>query len=189
MAAFQFNAVLLEISDALSADELSKMKYLCAAMIGKRELETMDSGRKLFQTLSERGLLGIDRRDRLSGLLTGIRRQDLSDKLGFEIVSENEQPDERERARLAVATELIAENLGRNWRRLGRKLGLSEVRLESVSSRHPTDLEETAVELLKEWRKVRGAQAQTEELIKALRGCKYNRTADEVEDKLASLQT
>ena len=85
---------------------------------------------------------------------------------------------------------MIAENLGKNWRKLGRKLGFNEVKLESISLKHPTDLEETVIELLKEWRKSRGAQAQTKELIEALRGCQHNLTADKLEDRLlsASLQ-
>ncbi len=90
-------------------------------------------------------------------------------------------------AKLGVATEVIAENLGKNWRRLGRKLGLTDVKLESISKRHPTDLEETAIELLKEWRKKSGAEARTEELIKALRACQFNLTADKVEKRLATL--
>lgn len=88
-------------------------------------------------------------------------------------------------AKLNIATEVIAECLGKDWRKLGRKLGLTDVKLESVSKRHPTELAETAIELLREWRKYRGAQAQTEELLKALRDCKLNLTADKVEDKLA----
>jgi len=80
--------------------------------------------------------------------------------------------------------EVIAANLGKNWRKLGRRLRVSDVKLESISKRHPTDLEETAVELLKEWKKSRGAEAQTEELIKALRDCQFNLTADKVEDRL-----
>lgn len=83
---------------------------------------------------------------------------------------------------------MIAENLGKAWRKLGRRLRLSEVKLESISKRHPTDLEETTVELLKEWRKIRGAEARAEELIGALRGCQYNLTADKVEEKLKDLQ-
>lgn len=83
-----------------------------------------------------------------------------------------------------MATEVVVECLGKNWRKLGRKLGLKDVKLESISKRHPTDLEETAVELLKEWRKSRGAEARVEELIEALRACQFNMTADKVEDKL-----
>lgn len=87
-------------------------------------------------------------------------------------------------AKLDIATDVIQENLGKNWRKLGRKLGLKDIKLESISRRHPTDLEETAVELLKEWRKSRGADARTEDLIAALRACQLNMTADKVEDKL-----
>lgn len=89
-------------------------------------------------------------------------------------------------AKLDIATEVIAENLGKAWRKLGRKLGLTEVKLESISKRHPTDLEETVLELLKEWRKSRGAEARTEELIRALRACQHNLTADKVEHRLGT---
>lgn len=80
---------------------------------------------------------------------------------------------------------MIAENLSKNWRKLGRKLGLSEVKLESISKRHPTDIEETVVEMLKEWRIHRGAEARTIDLLEALKACQYNLTADKVEEKLA----
>lgn len=90
-------------------------------------------------------------------------------------------------AKLDIAKEVITENLGKNWRKLGRRLGLTDVKLESISKRHPTELEETAVELLKEWRKNRGAEARTEDLLNALRVCQFNLTADKVEAKLALL--
>lgn len=80
-----------------------------------------------------------------------------------------------------MATEVICQNLGMSWRRLGRKLGLSEVKLASISKRHPTDLEETTVELLKEWRKLRGPGAQAADLIQALKACDLNLTAHKIE--------
>ncbi|XP_044052673.1 protein FADD [Siniperca chuatsi] len=189
MSSLQFNSVLLEISNQLSSEQLDQMKFMCRDMIGKRELEKISTGRQLFQVLTERGRLGADNTDWLCQLLKLIQRQDLSDQLnGFERQSGNtdNQPDEAEKVKLDVATEVIAENLGRNWRKLGRKLGLNEVKLESISKRHPTELEETVVELLKEWRKSRGAEARTEELIKALRACQHNLTADKVEDRLST---
>ncbi|XP_068174077.1 FAS-associated death domain protein [Antennarius striatus] len=191
MSSFRFNAVLLSISDELSPDELSKLKFLCVPLIRKRDRESIDTGSKLFQKLTETGSLAPDRTERLSELLAEIRRPDLVQKLTqFRTTASHpdNQPDERERARLDVATEVVSQNLGRQWRKLGRKLGLSEPKLESVSQRHPTDLEETAVELLKEWRRLRGAQAQTDELLGALRACEYNLTADKVEDRLAEQQ-
>lgn len=88
-------------------------------------------------------------------------------------------------AKLDIATEVIADNLGRTWRRLGRKLGLSEVKLDSISKRHPTDLYETAVELLKEWRKMPEPGARADDLIKALRACDLNLTADRLESRIS----
>ncbi|XP_076593027.1 FAS-associated death domain protein [Chaetodon auriga] len=189
MSSLQFNAVLLEISNQLSAEQLEQIKFLCRDMIRKRELETIDTGRKLFNILTERGRLGADNKECLCELLREIQRHDLSDKLNrFESQSgsTDNQPDDEEKAKLDIATEVISENLGKSWRKLGRKLGLTDVKLESIYKRHPTELEEMAVELLKEWRKIRGAEARTEELIKALRACQYNLTADKVEHRLAT---
>lgn len=190
MSSFEFNAILLEISNQLTKDQLEKIKFLCKDVVGKREQENIDTGSKLFQSLTEKSKLGVDNKEYLCRLLQGIQRHDLSDKLKHFVGqpdSPNSQPDEKETAKLDLATEVITENLGKNWRKLGRKLGLTDVKLESISRRHPTELEETAMELLKEWRKNRGAEACTKELIKALRACQFNLTADKVETKLAPL--
>lgn len=88
-------------------------------------------------------------------------------------------------AKLDIAKEVLTETLGKAWRRLGRKLGLSEVKLESISKRHPTELDETAVELLKEWRKMRGPGACADDLIEALRACDLNLTADKLESRIS----
>ncbi|XP_040002618.1 protein FADD [Xiphias gladius] len=190
MNSLQFNAVLLEISNQLSTEQLENMKFLCRHVIGKKDTEKIRAGVTLFQFLTERGRLGEDNTEYLSELLKKIQRLDLSEKLNsFESQPgyTDNQADETEKAKLDIATEVIAENLGRAWRKLGRKLGLTDVKLESIYRRHPTELEETVVELLKEWRKSRGAEAQTKELLEALRACQYNLTADKVEDKLAAL--
>ncbi|XP_060924095.1 protein FADD [Limanda limanda] len=189
MSSLQFNAVLLEISNHLPSDELEKMKFLCREKIGKKDMEKINSGIKLFQFLTERGELGAGKTEALSDVLKQIHRHDLADKLtSFEslCVNTESEPDQGEKAKLDIATEVIAENLGRNWRKLGRKLGLNDVKLESIGRRYPTELEETVVEMLKEWRKSRGAEARTKQLIEALRACQYNLTADKVEDKLAA---
>ncbi|XP_034536743.1 FAS-associated death domain protein [Notolabrus celidotus] len=189
MSSLQFNSVLLEISNSLSPDQLEQIKYLCHNDIGKKYLETIDSGWKLFQFLKEKLKLGEDNTDYVCQLLEKVR-PDLSERLrNFDCQPENNEnlPSEPERAKLDIATEMIVESLGRNWRKLGRKLGLSDTKLESISRRHPTELEETAVELLKEWRKSRGAEARTDDVITALRACNFNLTADKIEDKLSKL--
>lgn len=58
-------------------------------------------------------------------------------------------------AKLDIATKVITDNLGRKWRAYGRKLGLPEAKLDHISQKHPNDLEEQMVELLKEWQKCR----------------------------------
>ncbi|XP_047436200.1 protein FADD [Mugil cephalus] len=183
MTPIQFNAVLLDISNQLSAEDMVNIKFLVPE-IGKRKLEKIDTGLKLFDVLTQRGQLSANNTDFLSRLLKEIKRQDLVDKLdGHEAPPDNE-PDETEKAKLEIATQVISENLGKSWRKLGRKLRVSDVKLESISKQHPTDLEETAVELLKEWRKIQGPHARTKDLIDALRSCLLNLTADKVEDKL-----
>lgn len=188
MSALQFHSLLLHISSELSSEQLAGIKFLCPD-IKKREQEKIDSGLKLFEVLRQRGQLDEDNTDHLCWLLQQVRRHDLSDKLkGFDRPTEGpgNQPGEAERAKLDVATDVIAENLGKNWRRLGRRLGLSETKLDSISKRNPTELDETAVNLLREWRKSRGAEARTGELIQALRDCDLNLTADKLEQKLAT---
>ncbi|KAM3625025.1 uncharacterized protein V6R79_005844 [Siganus canaliculatus] len=174
-----FNGVLLAISKELSSTQLEDLKFLCRDFIGKKDQEKIDDALKLFRFLSERRKLGEDNREFLSGLLNHINRPDLSQRLD-NFQSPVEPARNEEEARLNIATQVVAENLGKQWRKLGRKLGLSEVKLESISTRHPTDLEETTVELLKEWRKFRGLEARPEELISALRACHFNLTADKV---------
>uniref|UniRef100_A0A3P8S231 Fas (tnfrsf6)-associated via death domain n=1 Tax=Amphiprion percula TaxID=161767 RepID=A0A3P8S231_AMPPE len=190
MSSRQFNAVLLDISKRLSADQLDNLKFLVRD-VGKRELEKITSGLQLFQILMQRGELSAENTENLSKLLADIQRLDLADKLNCfdsESGSASSEPEPAERAKLDIAAEVIAENLGRNWRKLGRKLGLTDVKLESISKRHPTDLEETAVELLKEWRNSKGAEAETKDLIAALRACQQNLTADKVEDRLEAAE-
>ncbi|TNN52348.1 FAS-associated death domain protein [Liparis tanakae] len=186
MSGLQFHSVLLDISNQLAQTQLEDMKFLCRDFVGKRELEKITSGTQLFQVLTERGRLAAGNTQFLSQLLTRIHRSDLSDKLdNFEsgAGSSDDQPNAAERAKLDLATEVIAENLGRNWRKLGRKLGVTEAKLDSVATRH-TDLDETARELLKVWRKSRGAEARTSDLVAALRACQFVLTAEKVEERL-----
>lgn len=77
MDPYQFKAVLLEISNQLTEDQLNKAKFLCQDDIGKRSMETIDSGTKLFTALSERGKLGPANTELLGRMLQQIRRDDL----------------------------------------------------------------------------------------------------------------
>ncbi|XP_034039641.1 FAS-associated death domain protein [Thalassophryne amazonica] len=187
MSSLHFNAVLLNISKELTAEQLEQLKFLCKDIIGKREREKVVSGLQLFQLLTERRQLGEDNTLYLSKLLLEIHRHDLSEILNghrSQRQTAENQPDPAERVKLDIATDVIASRLGKNWRRLGRKLGVNDVKLESISLKFPTDLEEMTRELLKEWIKSRGADACTGELIKALRCCDFNLIADHVDEAL-----
>lgn len=81
MESFKFKALLLEISNQLSEDQLDKLKFLCQDEIGKRFMEKIDTGTKLFVMLTERGKLGANDTDLLGHLLSEIRRDDLLQKL------------------------------------------------------------------------------------------------------------
>ena len=84
-----------------------------------------------------------------------------------------------------LAAEVIAEHLGRNWRKLARKLGLSEVKIKNIERRgQQMDLEEVAMEVVREWRSTRRGEAKAEHLLVALRACEMNLTAEKVEERL-----
>ncbi|XP_056135060.1 protein FADD [Lampris incognitus] len=195
MSSAAFHSVLLDISNELHGEQLEKMKFLCKSHIGKNQLEKIDTGFKLFQALMERNLLDASNTELLRGVLRRVGREDLVGKLsgtnehvaGRSDAQPDEQPDEAERVKLDAAADVIAENIGRTWRKFGRKLRLSEVKLDSIAKRHPSDLEETVLDLLREWRKGQGREACVKDLINALRACDHNFTAHKVETKLSAM--
>ncbi|XP_020344271.1 LOW QUALITY PROTEIN: FAS-associated death domain protein-like [Oncorhynchus kisutch] len=186
-----FNSILLKISGELVGDQLKKMKFLCNKEIGKNRLEKMTSGLQLFMVLMERNTLGPDNTVFLVSLLTDIGRLDLADKLtnceSQYAGSPNSLPNDEEQAKLDIATEMITNNIGRKWRTYGRKLCLPEAKLDHIAQKHPNNLEEQVVELLKEWLKKQKAEAKTDTLIKALRSCDQNCTADLIQTELEKL--
>lgn len=77
--------------------------------------------------------------------------------------------------------------MGKKWRQFGRKLGLLDTHLEGIQEKHSRDLEEQVRELIRQWMKTRRENARVEDLIKALRDCRQNLTADLVEKNLKEL--
>ncbi|XP_075867322.1 FAS-associated death domain protein [Nelusetta ayraudi] len=178
MDSSEFNAVLLSISEQLSKEQLQSMVFLCKGIITKKDSEKIDTGLKLFTLLMERAKLGVDNTDFLCEKLEQIHRPDLAAK-----IHPSAEQCHGENAKLNIASDVIVNNVGKSWRKFGRKLGLTEVHLESIAKKHPTDLMETVVEVLKMWRKIKPEEGENE-LIKALRDCDLNLTADKVEEKL-----
>ncbi|KFW88009.1 Protein FADD, partial [Phalacrocorax carbo] len=117
----------------------------------------------------------------LEGLLEGIKREDLISLLkqfaeGREVSSAGDQPDPHEKP-----IEVICENVGRDWKMLMRKLGISEVQMERIMAANPYNLHEQLFQSLRVWRKGKGKDAKVLDLIKALRACNMNLVADRVE--------
>ncbi|CAL8243250.1 unnamed protein product [Lota lota] len=185
-----FQQRLLMLSDELRNDQLKKMTFLCSS-IGKARREKITTGYELFEVLIEQKKVSADDTGFLSELLTKVGRQDLSDKLtnfstwnGGPSLGPNE-PSDAEGVKIDLAAEVIADNLGKNWRKLARKLGLSEVKVQNISRKQlQLDLEEMAMEVIREWRSAQRGEARVEQLLVALRECEQNLTAEKVEDKL-----
>ncbi|NXL07007.1 FADD protein, partial [Mesembrinibis cayennensis] len=176
-----FLALLHSFSSSLSDRELSSLKFLCREQIGKRKLESVQSGGELFNILLEQQLIARGKVSFLEDLLKNIKREDLVSQLK-QFVEEGEAnaPDDQ----LDVHEkpfEVICENVGRDWKMLMRKLGISEVKMDRIVTANPSNLREQLVQSLREWQKGKGKDAKVTDLIKALRGCNLNLVADIVE--------
>ncbi|NXR73682.1 FADD protein, partial [Pycnonotus jocosus] len=179
-------SLLHSISSRLSGQELADMKFLCLDKIGKRELAKVQSGHELFNKLLEQQEITKDDLTLLKELLQHIKRRDLlSEVEQFEegqLSTPNGQPDEHEKRLLRAAVDVICEYIRKEWKRLMRELRMPEVKLEGIEAAYPRSLYEQLFQALKEWQKWKGKDAKVADLIKALRGCGQNYTADKVEE-------
>ncbi|NXT98889.1 FADD protein, partial [Buphagus erythrorhynchus] len=176
-----FLSLLNSISSGLSDAELSEMKFLCLDKIGKRKLDAVQSGRELFSILMEQQLIAPDSLEFLKKLLQHIRRADLlTQVVQFEEEephAPDDQPDGREKP-----VNVICESVGKEWKKLMRELRMPEVKLDRIVTAHPNNLYEQLVQGLREWQVRKGKDAKVADLIKALRACNLNYTADNVEE-------
>lgn len=88
---------------------------------------------------------------------------------------------------LKVAFDVIHANVGRDWKKLMRELGLPEVKLDKVEAANRHNLEEMVYQALREWQKWKGKDAKVADLIKALQGCNLRLVADRVEERLSQV--
>ncbi|XP_053836163.1 FAS-associated death domain protein [Vidua macroura] len=189
----RFLSLQLSISSGLSVTELDAMKFLCRDKIKKGKLEAVQMGLELFSILMERQLIAHNKLGFLKELLQHIGRGDLlSLVVQFEqreLHVQDDQPDEHEKLLLKAAFDVICANVGREWKKLMRELGLPEVKLDKVEAAYRFDLEEEVFQALREWQKWKGKDAKVADLIKGLRGCNLNLVADKVEEKIAQVTT
>ncbi|NXG65969.1 FADD protein, partial [Hemiprocne comata] len=176
-----FLTLLHSFSSSFTDTELSSLKFLCRGKIGKRKLESARSGDDLFVCLLEQQLIASDKVALLEDLLKQIKREDLVSQLhqfveDGEVNAPDEQPDAHEKP-----IEVICDNVAKDWKRLIRKLGVSEVKIERIIAANPLNLHEQFTQSLLEWQKWKGREAKATDLIKALRDCHLNLVADTVE--------
>ena len=89
---------------------------------------------------------------------------------------------------LSEAFHIIVENIGRDWRRLARRLPgskITETEIEELTDRHIRDLREQSRGALVLWQHKNPQQANKSVLIDALRQCEMNYIADIVEGLIA----
>ncbi|XP_078270995.1 FAS-associated death domain protein [Rhinoraja longicauda] len=184
----RFNTLLNDISQSLSQEELGSMKFMCRGHIGKRRLENLGSGLQLFQVLEERGMLSQEDTQFLADLLKTIERPDLEKKLStFHSQGEGhlQQPTCEAGPNshdLNVAIDVIRDNIGREWRKLARQLGFKEAQLQEIEYRYPRDMQCQIVSTLTSWQEKKGPAACVDDLVDALRCCKFTMVADTVEE-------
>lgn len=182
--------LLHSFSSSLSEDNLSSLKFLLRDKIGKRKLEAAKSGGELFNILLEQQEISRHNTSFLESIFKSIKREDLLKQLEQFVEDgevDDDQPDAHEKRLQNAAFEVICENVGRNWKMLVRKLGLSEVKIDRIVAANPFNLHEQLLQSLRAWQKWKGKDAKVTDLIKALRGCSMNLVADIVEKKLSLL--
>ncbi|XP_050811497.1 FAS-associated death domain protein [Gopherus flavomarginatus] len=183
-----FLCLLHSLSVSLSDNELSALKFLCLSKIGKRKLESVKTGSDLFTILLEQREIEREKVDFLQFMIKTIKREDLIMQLQ-EFIEGGQGDvvnhlDEKEKRQQNVAFEVICDNVGKNWKMLVRRLGISDAKIDRILTANPYNLQEQLMQSLREWQKWKGKEAKVADLIKALRDCKMNLVADKVEHEL-----
>lgn len=176
-----FLVLLHSVSVGLSSSDLTQLKFLCRNRVSKRKLELAQSGLDLFTVLLEQNELSAERTVLLRELLGSLRRKDLLCLLDdFERGAEaGAAPEERD---LQAAMEIICDNVGKDWKRLARRLRVSETKIEAIEEKYPRNLVEQVRELLRVWKNSAREDAAVSCLVSALRGCQLNVVADLIEE-------
>ncbi|KAM4017610.1 FAS-associated death domain protein [Anomaloglossus baeobatrachus] len=179
----KFSILLLNISQKLNERELASLKFLCHTKIVKKKMEQITSPLHLFTNLKELTEISEDDLSVLISLLTAINRNDLAEEVEL---FQGPQPKEeaKERDQLDEAFDIICDNVSKEWRRLIRKLGLSETVINQVIYANQNNLREQLMQCLLEWRRIKKGSATVSALVEALEDCKLRLVAEILTDAI-----
>ena len=77
--------------------------------------------------------------------------------------------------------DLISSEIGKDWRRMVRKLGTCDSDIDTVLEQYPRDVREQIRQLLVLWQKKFGPEASRADIVEALRKCQRNTLATKLE--------
>ncbi|KAM9302131.1 FAS-associated death domain protein [Gastrophryne carolinensis] len=184
----EFAVMLLKISEQLRNNELKDLKFLCCDKIPKKTLESISSGTDLFTKLCELDDISRDNLDFLIKLLQHIKRNDLiAEVKKFQTPlsrEENNLQTAEDEDRMGQAFDIIADNVGREWKRLMRYLGVTDPVMEQVIYANPYNMREQIIQCLREWKKKKQDNATVPALIKALESCRMKLVAERITEAL-----
>ncbi|XP_063800209.1 FAS-associated death domain protein isoform X2 [Pseudophryne corroboree] len=178
----RLSVMLLKVSDRLTAKETDDLKFLCRKKITKKKMEAVSKATDLFSRLLEQAEIAQDDLAFLEQLLQNIDRKDL-----VEEVRNYQSSCSREETagdQLDLAFDIICDNVGRDWRKLVRTLGVTEVTMEQVIYANPFNMQEQLMQCLKEWRKKKRDDANVSALVLALEHCRMRLVAEKLTDGL-----
>ncbi|KAM3918736.1 FAS-associated death domain protein [Leptodactylus fuscus] len=178
-SAMELHILLLKISDSLSQKELEDMKFLCQGPIVRKKMESITSPIHLFRQLQELVLISEDDLSFLVKLLNNIKRYDLAQEVeNFQ--GATAQGDAAARDHLDQAFDIICDNVGKEWKRLIRILGVSDVIMDRVIDANRYDMREQLMQCLREWKKMKKDGATISVLVKALEDCRMRLVSEKL---------
>ncbi|KAK2165722.1 hypothetical protein LSH36_46g07084 [Paralvinella palmiformis] len=174
-----FRIMLTKLSHVLGSRELETMKYICLNRIPRAILEEIQTPIQLWIALEERDVISPDDVSFLNTIITDAcaGRQDVIQIL-------NEYKDQsyglKNKEELGTEFDIITTHLGNKWRKLARKLGLSEMDIISIVHQNPNDLQEQIRQSLLKWQQRNKHSVGKSELIKALDSAEFRMLAHQI---------
>ncbi|KAG8429119.1 hypothetical protein GDO86_018271 [Hymenochirus boettgeri] len=181
--------LLLQISSKLNDSDLSSLKFLCMNNVGKRKMDGVKSATDLFSLLKERMEISHGNLDYLVELLLSIKRDDLAkDVKNFNLTNPALSVPVAESVALDETFLVICENVGKEWKMLIRRLGVSDVMMDRIVDAHRSNMKEQLFQSLRTWKNNMGDRATVPALLEALLSCKLKLVHDKVVEHLNLVQ-